>query len=329
MKRLIPLLGALAVAACATVPAARTTTPPQPVAWRAVEVTAAPVPLNSPLYEGGAGAIAFAGGVALSADDAAFAGLSDLKLTNDGRLFMVSDRGALVQAKLLLDAQGRLTGVTDVHLRPVVGMENQALSGEAAKPEALAILPDGRLLVGFERQHRLWIYDPAGNAPAWAPNPTRDLPADEGIEGVSVSALPEKGPKPRFDYLVSTYGGALWRCAFDNVCGRAVIKGEEDAAFALTALDVFDREDDAYVAVYRAFDEVRGMRIRAKVLRQPFTRTGDLQVEPLLELNNANTVGDVQGVAVDAARPDGSRRLYLLTDGGERGRTLLLAFDVR
>jgi hypothetical protein len=290
-------------------------------------VQAAPAALNAPLYEGGAGPIVFAGAVALSSGDPAFRGFSDLKLTSDGRIFAVTNGGALLQAKLTLDARSRLTGLSDAFLRPLVDLQNRALTG--ADAESLAILPDGRLLIGFEGEHRIWVYDASGAAPAWAPNPARDLPADAGLKALSVAAQPERGPKGRYDYLAAVAGGRLWRCAFDNVCNQALIRGEEDPAFVLAALDVFDREEDAYVAVWRAHDEVRGVRIRAKVLRQPFTRTGDLQVEPLLELNASNAVGQIEGVAVDAPRPDGSRRLYLLGNAGESARTLLLAFDVR
>ena len=129
-KYLGPVLAAL-LAACATTPevgwqarhaanelareAVRFAEQPLPNAWTPVETTTAPVALNAPIYEDGGAALVYAGGVEIRSDFNRFHGLSDIDFAADGRTFWsIVDEGLLVRGRVVLDAQGRLTGVEHI-----------------------------------------------------------------------------------------------------------------------------------------------------------------------------------------------------------------------
>src|SRR5687768_17829048 len=83
--------------------------------WTPIAIDAAAVPLNaSDPTQDGVGPFAYAGGVVLTSTHSdRLHGLSDLEVTGADGLTAVSDEGVLLTARLVLDASGRLVGVTD------------------------------------------------------------------------------------------------------------------------------------------------------------------------------------------------------------------------
>ena len=68
------------------------------------------------------GAFHYAGGVQLTSRQTnQLHELSDLVVTDDGRLTAIGDEGLLLDARLVLDAEGRLAGVTGVVLSRLTG----------------------------------------------------------------------------------------------------------------------------------------------------------------------------------------------------------------
>ena len=144
------------------------------------------------------GGVVFMAGYELTYGARFFGGLSGLVVSDDGsRMVAVSDLGHWVTANLSQDASGRLTGVSGIELLTLPGVGGDSIStvlqpGER-DAEALAVLPDGRAIVSFERRHRIWVYDKPGsqNAPLELETPATlvRLQANNGLE--AIDALPD------------------------------------------------------------------------------------------------------------------------------------------
>ncbi|WP_178130322.1 esterase-like activity of phytase family protein [Reyranella sp. CPCC 100927] len=144
------------------------------------------------------GKLIWRGGVTLSAPHRAFGGWSDLWVAEDGgRLRTVSDDGAWLTARLRYAPDGHLAGLDDAHLGRLKGPDDTWLVGKIwSDAESLAMLPDGSMLVGFERRHRMLRY-PAGDEstggglagrPILFPAPAQlpAAPANTGLEAMTV-----------------------------------------------------------------------------------------------------------------------------------------------
>ena len=146
------------------------------------------------------GKLAWRGGLSLSANDALFGGWSDLWVAADGTGFRaVSDQGAWLAAQMRYDSAGRLLGIGGGGFGRLKAPDGSWLAGKrASDAESLAMLPDGSLLVGFERRHRILRY-PAGEerrdgglagTPTVFPAPPglAGAPSNEGLEAMTVLA---------------------------------------------------------------------------------------------------------------------------------------------
>ncbi len=152
------------------------------------------------------GRLTWRGGLEIVSDDSRVGGFSGLLIADDGRrLLAVTDRGHWLSARPRYDEGGRLVGLDRAEAASLAGLGGEPLSGKKHQDaESLALLPDGTVLVAFERAHRLWRYRYDGGAlhgpPEAFPAPPglADAPANGGIEALvvladgSVLALTEK-----------------------------------------------------------------------------------------------------------------------------------------
>lgn len=137
--------------------------------------------------------------------DPRFGGLSGLAVTDTGRhLLAIGDRGIWVTAELERDWKGRLTGITRTGLGPLHGVKGEALDGQTADAEGLALDPQGRAYISFERMQRVRRYAPIdGPATSLPGNPAfRKLGENTGLEALALDAdgtlhaIPERRPDP-------------------------------------------------------------------------------------------------------------------------------------
>lgn len=131
------------------------------------------------------------GGLVLDNAVLGFGGLSGLVISDDLELTAVADVGRWVSARLLLDAEARPQGLGAVRtgwLRDGAG--TPLPRGFAGDAEALARLPDGDWLVGFERWHRLRRYRDLNGPGGYveAPPELAEMPGNGGLESVGVLA---------------------------------------------------------------------------------------------------------------------------------------------
>ncbi len=289
-----------------------------PMVASPVHIDAAPVPLNprNP-WQTRLGDFVYAGGLVLTSSDTNLLhGLSDLEVTGANRLTAVADTGLLVEARLELDAAGRLIGVADGRLTALVGLDG-SLPAEKSEMDAegLALLPNGDRLVSFEVRDRVWLYPANGGRPRPAPSPAATFPSNTGLEALTLD--PDVAPDA---YVVgSEEHGDTWNC---RVSSGTCVKAQPvdlPPGFVLVSMRRLGGGQTAYLL--RAFDLRRGNRNSLRIYRAG-KLTGQLDLALPLTSDN------YEGVAA-VPRADGSIRFYLVSDDNARAfqRTLLVAFD--
>lgn len=304
------LIAALVVGACAS---------PTPLPGglpssgdRAVPIEAGRVSLG-PVGARLAPGVTFAGGLSLRGSD--LRGLSDIKLDGDW-IVAVSDLGHWLTFGLVLDAEAQLMGVRDAISRPLIDTDGRALSPKArADAEGLAVLGDGRMLVAFEREHRVWSYGPGGrDRPTPVPHPDVGFPDNLGMEGLAAS-----GPD---GWLVMGEDGGAWTCRGTGCASLPGYTQSAEDGFRVTGAD----RDPAggWFVVERFY--APPFDVRARVRRMAVDGT---MGSNLIELRLPATVDNFEGIA--AVTTSEGTRLYLLSDDNANPlqKTLLLAFDVR
>lgn len=244
-----------------------------------------------------------------------------------------SDEGDILQWRVPMTGQGRFDTV-EGRLAPLRDLQGRPLQTKRfADSEDISADGRGGYFISFEREHRIWDYwnrvsilsdmrpTPAAN---W---PRVPLPENDGFESIA-TVTDAAGGAPRA-LMVGSEDGRVWRCALTpsprgDACAPVLPTGGPDG-FKLTGLDQLPGSDDL-VALYRAFDPIRG--VRAIVARIRPSAPPDARVEVLARLSPPLTVDNMEGVA---ALPNGRGgwTLWLISDDNFSAaqRTLLLAFD--
>jgi hypothetical protein len=297
----------------------------------AIAVASTPVPLDP--HDASvtrAGRLEFRGGLHLTSDDKRFGGLSALSVSGDGtRVSAVSDEGGWLTAGLEYDERGWLKAVTDVRIGRLRAPSGRPLSGkEFQDAESLARLPDGSMIVGFERQHRLWRY-PAG------PNPLDGNPVPMRVPNTLYKAPLNGG----IEALGSLWDGRLFALT-EYWIDKDVVRGwlgggagwwEIGYRFegAYRPSDAGVMPDDDLAVLERAYNPNRGISgIRVtRVKTDDLKRGAKLKSEVLADLKPPLTLDNFEGIACRADR-EGRTLFYLVSDNNFSGdqRTLLMLF---
>jgi hypothetical protein len=317
------LLAALLLAGCA---APMAPLPARPVAvGAAIQVDAEAVPLDptNPARDR-IGAFVYAGGVVLtSRETSRLHGLSDVKAWPDGRLLALGDQSDLLEARVVLDAAGRLvglTGATLISLKDPNGVDLYAGGQREYDSEGVARFANGDMLASFEQHDRILLFPRDGGRPRPAPQPDVTYTDNKGMEAL-VTAPDVAADAYRVGLEDS---GHTFLCRLSAACVR-----DRDLPLEGSELVAMDNMPDGGLAyLLRSFTPLRGNVVKLKVL----DRAGRLVDE--MEIARPLTVDNLEGVAV-VPRPDGKIRFYLVSDdnfgfydGRPTGqRTLLLAFD--
>lgn len=309
----------LAVVACTTPAHLRPIPPRGPVpADSRITVDVAPVPLDpSDPARTEIDGFRYAGGLTLtSASTSRLHGLSDLAVTPDGGFISPTDDGDIVYGMIRLGADGQLSGVDEVTLRPLLGLDDQPLQGKGqGDAEGVVWLP-GAMLISFERDHRIWSYDRGKPSPVNMPE--AQFAENDGMEGLAPAASPHSDA-----FWVGGEPGGVWYCVLKVSCSAVSGLPAPPPGYRLSALA--SGPGGELVILHHSFIPAIGSRIIVTIVRDPLhlkTVIGRLAMGP------SSTVDNFEGVAV-TSRPSGDWRLYLLSDDNfnDKQRTLLLAFD--
>jgi hypothetical protein len=322
MRLMLGAIAALAVVSCAPMHGGSSEEQ-----WVAVRVDVVPVETNVEQV----GRLAWRGGVELRAHSPMFVGLSGIEALDDGRIVAISDEADWITGDLVLDERGFLTGFTHARAALMRDEHGDAFTTKAeGDSEGLALLPDGRFAVSFERSNLIRIYDfnrdgPFGQA-SMGPrlDEVDDLPGNSSLEALAamdnelitgaeggdqrttpvwVVALEARAPvAPRFTYPLSD-------------------------GFSLTGLDRLP--DGSFVALERFYAPVVGPRARITRFAAPSSEGGAIERELLALLEAPFPVDNFEGISA-VRRPNGATRIYIVSDNNKSAqqRTLLLAFDL-
>jgi hypothetical protein len=308
-------MSGLLMAAC--LPGARAPEPPLPGA-QAIVVRGEALPLNpTDPAQDRVGDFVYAGGLKLtSAQTPRLHGLSDIDVQGDGALIAVGDEGDLLHARLVLDPQGRLAGLSEARISALTDLKGKALRGKDNRDsEGLARLADGDLLISFERQDRIWLYPAAGGPPHAVPSPDVRFPYNQGMEALAPD--PDRGPDAYFTGAETT--GLTWTCTLRSAC----VEGPRvplDVGFGLVAARRLPGGMTAWLL--RAFNATTQSVIDLRIT------DASGKVVDQFELRRPLTVDNFEGLAA-VSQVDGMIRFYLISDDNfsSSQRTLLLAFD--
>ncbi len=305
--------------------------PGAPALAAPLEIAASVVPLQAEDPERTrVGPLRFRGGLHLTSADPRFGGLSALLLSEDGtRLTAVTDKGHWMTARLIADSAGAPLGLAEAEIGELHGPGGRHLRGKReTDSESLARLADGELVVGFERDHRLWRYPAAPNplagrpAAIQVPTALRSLRSNSGIEALAVLAdgallaiaegREEAATSPAFLWR----GGAWSELAYPRAPG-----------FRPTGATTLPGGD--LLVVERSFNLFDGVAIRLQRIPAVAIVPGAmLRGEILAVLRRPLTLDNMEGVAARRHPVTGETLIYLISDDNFSllQQTLLLVF---
>lgn len=134
------------------------------------------------------GALRLLGGLRINTGVLGFGGLSGLHMTPKLVLTAISDLGHFAEMTLALDEAWRPRRLDLIRSGPLRNLRGQPLIGTWRDAEALARLPDGSWLIGFERRHRIQRHRRLDGAGELVPPPPglEQSPHNAGLESLTV-----------------------------------------------------------------------------------------------------------------------------------------------
>jgi hypothetical protein len=285
------------------------------------------------------GKLEWRGGIALASDSRRFGGLSGVLIEDGGKsLRAISDVGQYLAARLRYDAKGFLTGMEGAAMDNMVDPTGQIMANSKSNDaESLTRLRDGRLLVGFERDHRVYAY-PAGSEregkglagkPLRLTNPPglEQSPSNDGLE--ALATLPDGRVLAVAEDLSA--GEGLVRAWIGTAQGAdfawQILSYRIKGPFRPTGAAALPNGD--IVLTERAFNPVEGVRVRVVRVRAAMVVPGGtIEPEELAYLAAPVVTENLE--SVDALPlPDGRIGLWIMGDDNfNKGlqRTILLHF---
>jgi hypothetical protein len=286
------------------------------------------------------GRLEFLGGLALTADNEDFGGLSDLVVAPDGRqLLAVSDEGNWIAAEIV-HAGSRPAGLTQARIGPLLAVSRANLPRKRDHDaEGITLLEGsltrGTVLIGFERKHRIGRFPVVGGA-LRAPSGYLNLPEDargmrsnKAFEAITVlRGGPLNGAvvavAERFHDAAGHHTGWIW---IKGVPRRFAIT--DVGGFDITSMAALD--DGAVLLLERRFRWAEGIKMRLRHVRPgSIAPHAVVTGEVLLEADNGYEIDNMEGLAVHAG-PAGATVLTLISDNNFNAllqRTLLLQFSL-
>jgi hypothetical protein len=302
---------------------------PAVAASDSVEVKAVAIPLSDADPSAGkADALIYRGGLVLSADDPRFGGFSALGLSADGRrMISVSDAAVSFSANLSYDEKGSLAGLSGADLGTLADLDGTPLAGKRwSDAEAMSPGVEGEIIIAFERDHRLWRYDPGATVPRVLRPPLElaDMPANAGVEALT---LLQDGR-----LLAISEGSTDERASVGWISNRGgwdVLTYVPDKGFRPTGAATLP--DGDVVVLERFYTPRAGVRIKIKRIRAAdITAGAEIEATLLATLAPPMNVDNFEGIEAVAA-PGGKAHIYVISDDNfNRGeqRTLLMMFEL-
>ena len=276
--------------------------------------------------------LTYRGGLIIQSPDNRFGGLSGLLVSKDGsEMVAVSDSGYWFSAQLDY-RDGNLDGVSRAYLAPLLDAEGKSVADSKRRgdAESLARLPDGRLIVGFERNHRVEAYDFDATGMISLPTP---VPISPDLK----NAVNNKG----LEAIETLPDGSLIALTEGSYDAQGYIKGWRVSGNASTPVALrrsppFDLTDTALLpsgdllTLERRFSLIGGVGAQLRLIESAsLNGNGPLDGDIIYRSTAGHTIDNMEGLAVRTAA-DGATLLYVVSDDNFNPlqRTLLLMFEL-
>lgn len=289
-----------------------------------------------------AGKLSWAGGIEITSPNKEFGGWSGLAISGDGTtLLAVSDEGHWFSAMPLYDERGRLSGLAEGRMAPMLGLEGEPLAGKTLG-DAESLVVDvgpaeplaGKAYVGFERAHRIWRYDLAKDGFEARPQQLLTqrhfgrLNPNGGIEALEL--LPSSTPDGEPRILAITE---------DTLDPRGHIKafvadGRRISRFTVKQREPYNPTDAALLPsgdlllLERRFSMLAGVGMQLRLIDgKDIEEDAIVDGEVLLDVGQRYSIDNMEGMAVREDQ-NGDLLIYLISDNNFNPlqRTLLLMF---
>ncbi|AYD02747.1 hypothetical protein NCHU2750_33620 [Neorhizobium sp. NCHU2750] len=279
------------------------------------------------------GPLEFIGGIEFTSTDGRVQSLSSIRFRPDGRHFVtVLDTGNWLSGEIERDASGRLSGLSEVAVAPILLRSGRPGSKSASDAEGLA-LRNGEAYVSFEQQHRVDAYpDPGFEAskPARTVDfllPRRELRRNAGME----TLVPSPADGPLKGGLIVVAERSLDE---EGNMLAAIIDGPMRGEFSVVRHDPYDATDGAFLPngdmllLERRFSLFGGLGMRIRLIRGDDIRPGAVvDGEVLVDADASYAIDNMEGIDVIKGA-DGLPHVILVSDdnGNFFQRSVMLEF---
>ncbi len=290
-----------------------------------------------------AGKLEWAGGIEIKSPSKDFGGWSGISISADGStLLAISDLGKWMTAQLLYDEKGRISGMGDARIAPMLGLDGEPIEGkELADAEGLVV--DGAnplkstAYVSFERHHRVWRYDL--HKDGFDARPTQiltqrhfgRLSTNAGIEALTILRPAEGNKPPRLLLVTENTRDPRGNVRAFITEGRTVKRLSFRLHDPYHPTDIARLPDGDFLLLERRFSLLAGagMQIR-RIRKEDIKPNAIVDGEILLEAGRERSVDNMEGLSV---RQDqrGNVWVYVMSDDNRNPlqRTLLVMFRLK
>jgi hypothetical protein len=279
------------------------------------------------------GALTFRSGLELQARTDGFGGFSGLWRSPEGdQLVAVTDNAQWLTARVTR-SDGRLTGLADVVMAPILGSNGRPLRRTRSYDTESLAIAGGTAYVSIERTQEVMRFDwakhgvKARGQPVPVPAAAKELPRNKGLEGIGVA--PARSPLAGAVVVVAER--ARWEQ--DAPTRGFILTGPRQGAFDILRSDEFEATDLAFLPsgemllLERRFSVLRGVAVRLRRFPADAIRPGAVVDGPVIfEADAGYQVDNMEGLALH--REDGATVVSLISDDNFSSlqRTLLLEF---
>ncbi|MFT4001668.1 MAG: esterase-like activity of phytase family protein [Rhizobium sp.] len=282
------------------------------------------------------GALEFLGGLELSSDNALLGAVSAIRFRPDHRNFIsVLDTGHWLTGAVERDESGRLKGVSDARIMPMIDRYGGTDPGKGGMDAEGLALRGNHVLVSYEQHHRVDAYPdpgfeispPDGTLPL--PIPRWQLRANRSLEALMIA--PQSSPLA---------GGAVI-VAEDSLDDEgnmlaAILDGPLQGRFTVRHYGGYDVSDGVFLPdgdlllLERRFGLIHGLGVRIRRIAGADIKPGAVaDGKVIFEASSREQIDNMEGMDVFQAA-DGSLHLILVSDDNHSilQRSLMLEFKL-